>query len=536
MAVRETANNGLSTRTDELLIDLPLETDRAGISPRERATLLVSVLIISICALIYELLIATLSSYLLGDSVTQFSFTIGFFLFSMGVGALLSRRIVSAEVRWFIAVEICTGIFGGISAWVLYAVFTLGQESLYYLAMIVMTLALGICIGLEIPLLTRIVAYRADLSKTLADILSIDYLGALLGSLAFPLLLLPLLGVTQTAFVTGTLNILIAGLCLHLFRFRITPRWRSRLTAAWGLSLAFMIAGTALSTDFVRYFEQQLYSSTIIHRQQSPYQRIVITRNNDDVRLFLDGNLQLSSRDEYRYHEVLIHPVMSAARSHETVLILGGGDGAAARELLKYPDVQRIVIVDLDPEVTVLARTHPVLRAINADALSDPRVTIINADAYRFLEESSDVYPVVIIDLPDPNNESLSRLYSQQFYRLLRQHITPDGAFITQATSPYFVREAFWMIAHTIEASDFHIVPMHTYVPSFGEWGFVIGTPLQTPTLDLDESLSLRYLNPAVLTSVLTFDPDVASLETDINTLDNAVLAPAYLRGWLQWD
>ena len=520
----------------EITPETTATNDGVGVSPRERATLLVSVLIISICALVYELIIATLSSYLLGDSVTQFSFTIGFFLFAMGIGALLSRRIQGTEVRWFIIVEILTGIFGGVSAWVLYAVFTIGEDTYYHLAMVGVTLAVGICIGLEIPLLTRIVAYRADLSKTLSDILSIDYLGALLGSLAFPVILLPLLGVTQTAFIMGLLNVLVAGLCLHLFRTRLTPRWRSRLTVAWGLALFLMIAGTVFSMDFVRIFEQQLYSNVIIHRQQTPYQRIVITRNNDDVRLFLDGNLQLSSRDEYRYHEVLVHPVMSAARSHETILVLGGGDGAVARELLKYEDVQRIIIVDLDPEVTELARTSLLLRKINADALNDPRVTIVNADAYRYLEESSDVYPVVIIDLPDPNNESLSKLYSQQFYRLLRQRIAPDGAFITQATSPYFVREAFWMIANTIEASDFHIVPLHTYVPSFGDWGFVIGTLLKTPQLTIDESLSLRYLTPDVLASVLIFDPDIAALKTDINTLDRSVLVQAYQRGWLHWD
>ncbi len=507
-----------------------------GVTPRERATLLVSVLIISICALVYELIIATLSSYLLGDSVTQFSFTIGFFLFAMGIGALLSRRIQSAEVRWFIVVEILTGIFGGVSAWLLYAVFTLDEESYYYLTMFSVTLAVGICIGLEIPLLTRIVAHRADLSKALADILSLDYLGALIGSLAFPVILLPLLGVTQTAFIMGLLNVLVAGLCLNLFRARIMPPWDRRLTAAWVAALLLMIGGTLLSTDFVRFFEQQLYSDVIILRQQTPYQRIVITRNNEDVRLFLDGNLQLSSRDEYRYHELLVHPVMSAARSHETVLVLGGGDGAAARELLKYDDVQRIIIVDLDPEVTTLARTHPLLREINGGSLDDPRVTIVNMDAYRYLEESSDVYPVVIIDLPDPNNESLSKLYSQQFYRLLRQHITPDGAFVTQATSPYFVREAFWTIANTIAASDFYMLPLHTYVPSFGEWGFVIGTPQRPPPLSVDESLSLRYLTPGVLAASLTFDPDIARIDTEINTLDNAVLVQAYQRGWLQWD
>jgi len=507
-----------------------------GVSPRERATLLVSVLIISICALVYELIIATLSSYLLGDSVTQFSFTIGFFLFAMGVGALLSRRVRGDELRWFVVVEILTGIFGGISAALLYAVFTLGEESYYYLTMFAVTLAVGICIGLEIPLLTRIVAHRADLSKALADILSLDYLGALLGSLAFPIILVPLLGVTQTAFIMGLLNVLVAGLCLNLFRDRMIPRWRIGLSAAWGGALALMLAGTIFSTDFVRVFEQQLYADVIIHRQQTPYQRIVITRNNEDIRLFLDGNLQLSSRDEYRYHEVLVHPVMSAARSHETVLVLGGGDGAVARELLKYDDVGRIIIVDLDPEVTTLARTHPLLRAINQGALDDPRVNLVNMDAYRYLEESSDLYPVVIIDLPDPNNESLSKLYSQQFYRLLRQHLTPDGAFVTQATSPYFVREAFWTIANTIAASDFQTLPLRTYVPSFGEWGFVIGTPLRPPQVRVDESLALRYLTPGVLQSALIFDPDVARVDTPVNTLDNPVLVRAYEKGWLQWN
>lgn len=519
--------------TDVLAEEVPAGI---GVSRRERATLLVSVLIISICALVYELIIATLSSYLLGDSITQFSFTIGFFLCAMGIGALASRRIKTAEVRWFIIVEILTGIFGGISAALLYAVYTLGEETYYTAAMIAVTLAVGICIGLEIPLLTRIVAHRTDLGKALADILSLDYLGALVGSLAFPIILLPLFGVTLTAFVMGLLNILVAGLCLNLFRARLKPIARRRFTIAWGAALALMIIGTIFSTDFVRAFEQQLYSDVIIYRHQTTYQRIVMTRNNEDVRLFLDGNLQLSSRDEYRYHEVLVHPVMSAARSHETVLVLGGGDGAVARELLKYPDVQQIIIVDLDPDVTNLARTNLLLRKINGDSLDDPRVTVINTDAYRYLEESSDVYPVVIIDLPDPNNESLSRLYSREFYRLLRQRLTPDGAFVTQAASPYFVREAFWMIANTIQAADFHIQPLRTYVPSFGEWGFVIGTPLRMAKLQVDESLPLRYLTPDVLQTALIFDPDIAYVDTAINTLDNPALVQAYQHGWRQWD
>ncbi|MDX1995612.1 MAG: polyamine aminopropyltransferase [bacterium] len=511
--------------------------ERAAVTPRERATLLAAVLIISICAITYELIVGTLSSYLLGDSVTQFSFTIGFFLFAMGIGALFSRRIQQGELRWFIIVELLTGLFGGISASLLYAVFAISSDVYtYYLAMIGITLALGICIGLEIPLLTRIVAHRAELSKALADIFSIDYLGALIASLAFPLLLLPALGVVRTAFLMGLFNIVIAMLCLRLFQGRLSREWGRRLWIGAGGVLAVMITGTILSASILDFFEQQLYSDRIIFREQSTYQRLVITRNNEDVRLFLDGNLQFSSRDEYRYHEMLVHPVMSAARSRETVLVLGGGDGFVAREVLKYDDVQRVIVVDLDPEITDLARNNLLLTRLNGDALDDSRVEVVNGDAYRYLEDSSDLYPVVIIDLPDPNNEGLSKLYSREFYRLLRQHMTPDGVFVTQAASPYFVREAYWMIANTIEAEGFHIVPLHTYVPSFGDWGFVIGRLYPGAQVEVPADIPLRYLTPDVLTAALVFDPDIARLDTDINTLDHPVLPRAYALGWRQWD
>lgn len=505
------------------------------ITRRERVILLVAVLIISICAITYELIIATLSSYLLGNSVTQFSLTIGFFLFAMGLGSLISRRVKSNELRWFIIVEVLTGLFGGTSAIILYAVFS-SPDFYYYTVMIGVTLLIGICVGLELPLLMRLVAFRANLGEALADVLSVDYVGALVASLAFPIILLPLLGVTQTAFLMGLLNLFVALLLLRMFWARLSRRWRRWLAAAGTLATAFMLTGGMLSTDVVRYFEQQLYQDRIIYREQTPYQRIILTRNGEDIRLFLDGNLQFSSRDEYRYHEMLVHPVMSAARSHEVVLVLGGGDGLVARELLKYDDVQEIIVVDLDPAMTDLAQSHPLVRDINQDALRDARVAIVNEDAYKYIENSVRLFPVVIIDLPDPNNESLSKLYSQTFYRLLQERLTPDGAFITQATSPYFVREAFWMIANTIQASGFFIVPLHTYVPSFGDWGFVIGSPLRLPDLAVPDGISLRYLTTDVLNAAQTFDPDTAPIHTRINTLDNPALPRAYEAGWRQWN
>lgn len=506
------------------------------VNRRERSTLLAAVLIISICALTYELVVATLSSYLLGDSITQFSFTIGFFLFAMGVGSLLSRRIKRHTLRWFIIVELSVALFGGTSAVILYAAFSF-VDLYYYVVMISLSLAIGICIGLEIPLLTRIVADRGALSEALADVLSIDYLGALIGSLAFPILLLPLLGVTQTAFLMALFNVLVAALCLWVFRYKLRPEWTSRL---WLMSVVvgfIMLVGAILSTDITRVLEQQLYSANIIYTEQSPYQRIVITTRSEDYRLFINGNLQFSSLDEYRYHEPLVHPVMGVSRSHERVLVLGGGDGFVARELSRYDDVGQIVIVDLDPAMTDLGRNHPVLERLNGDALDDPRVTVVNQDAYKFLEEGSSLYNVIIIDLPDPNNESLSKLYSDTFYRILKNRLTPDGAFVTQATSPYFARRSFWTIANTIESADLYTIPLHTYVPTFGEWGFIIGTPLQTTEITLPD-FDLRYLTPEVLDSLQSFDPDISRLpEYDgINTLNNPILPRFYVDDWRRWN
>ncbi len=510
-------------------------SEQTGVTRRERATLLVSVLIISICALAYELIVATLSSYLLGDSVTQFSFTIGFFLFAMGIGALISRRIQSAELRWFITVEISIGLFGGTSAIILNAVFA-SLDMYYTIIMLLISMIIGICVGLEIPLLTRIVADRDQLSRALSDILSIDYIGSLLASLAFPTFLLPILGVNQTAFLMGLLNIGVAGMLLYTFGHRLKVSWKQRLWGVWVIVTGIMIIGSLFSVNIARFFEQQLYSAVIIYEEQTPMQRIIMTRGaGDDLRLFINGNIQFSSRDEYRYHEMLVHPVMSVARTHETVLVLGGGDGLVARELLKYDDVEHIIVVDLDPAITNLAKTYPLLVQVNQNAMNDERVSVVNQDAFKYLEESNELYPVIIIDLPDPNNETLSKLYSTAFYKLVNQHLTRDGAFITQATSPYFVREAFWTIVETIEESDFLTLPLRTHVPSFGEWGFVMGTLVKPPEISLPEGIELKFLTEDVLNSATQFDPDTERIPAQINTLNTPILPRVYELSWRQW-
>jgi spermidine synthase len=299
---------------------------------------------------------------------------------------------------------------------------------------------------------------------------------------------------------------------------------------------ALLLLGAIWSTQLTSFFEQQLYKDEIIYARQTPYQRIIITRWGEDVRLYLDGNLQFSSRDEYRYHEPLVHPAMDLTRSRESVLVLGGGDGLVAREVFKYDDVQQLVLVDIDPAMTDLAQNHPAILPVNEDALSDSRVKIVNEDAYTYLADTDGLFGVIIIDLPDPNNESLGKLYSREFYKLVKRHLAKGGVVVTQATSPYFARETYWSIAHTMRDVGLNIHPYHVYIPSFGDWGFVLAAEHQLDMAKFSPDVSMRYLNPEILASSQVFDDDIAEVDTEINTLDNQIILTYYQQAWRRWN
>lgn len=502
------------------------------LTARHSTTLLVTVFIIAVCGLIYELIIGTLSSYLFGNSVTHFSITIGLFLSAMGLGSYASRKINQSLLGWFIVIEMAVGLVGGASAVLLYTVFATSR--LYYVAMTLLILLVGGLIGMEIPLLTRLMGGWKALKDTLANVLTFDYLGALVGSILFPLVLLPYLGLLKTGFVTGLLNMAVVGVNIWIFSPRLL-RWRPLSVLAGGITL-LLLGGFIWSVQLTSLFEQQLYEDEIIYTRQTPYQRIVITRWADDVRLYLDGNLQFSSQDEYRYHEPLVHPAMSLTRSRESVLVLGGGDGLVAREALKYKDMQHLVLVDLDPTITNLAQTFPTLRAINEDSLGDPRVEIINQDAFTYLAETAGQFGVIIIDLPDPNNESLGKLYSREFYKLVRQHLAKGGVMVSQATSPYFARQTYWSIVHTAGDAGLNTYPYHIYVPSFGDWGFFLAAEHELEPAKFTPLVPMRYLTPEILAAGHIFDSDTAEVATKINTLDNQIILTYYERGWKQWS
>ncbi len=509
-------------------------------SPRERTealALLSTVFLVASCGLVYELLLSTVSSYLVGSSVTQFSLCIGTFVGAMGLGSWLSQFVSRGLLRWFLGVELTLALAGGFSAWALVASYAFLGAGYWVVLFGTLTL-LGALVGIELPLLTRLLSNYGSLRSTIANALSFDYVGALVGSVAFPLALLPWLGTSRTAFVIGMVNLAAVGINVWVFRHRL------RSTAGPWAVLAGLAAvlgtGLAVADRATHYFEQRLYDDQVLMARQTRYQRIVITRNRNDLRLYLDGNLQFSSVDEYRYHEALVHPAMAMAPSRREVLVLGGGDGLGIREVLRWPDVGRVTLVDIDPEMTKLGKSFPALRRQNAGAFDDPRVRVVHRDAFAFLQEDTTFYDVVLGDLPDPNNESVARLYTQSFFTMVRQRLARGGIFATQATSPLFSRDAFWCVARTVEASGMRATPYHAYVPSFGEWGWVIarvGSRPPVPSLaDLPPSIPLRWGSVDALSAALRFPKDMERIDGPVCRLDRLEILGLYEQGIRDWE
>ncbi|MEL6237490.1 MAG: polyamine aminopropyltransferase [Pseudomonadota bacterium] len=488
--------------------------------------LLVSVFVVATCGLIYELLAGTIATYLLGDSVTQFSTVIGTYLFAMGIGSWFSRYIEGRLLAWFIRIEILIALIGGTSAAALFLLFPLVEDFrpiLYGLVLLI-----GFLVGLEIPLLIRILKDEFTFGDLVSNVLTYDYIGALAASLLFPLVLVPFVGLIRAGFVIGFVNILVA--LLLVFRLRRDRALRTERLSAIAVALLLVI-GAIASEALQRASEAGLYNDTLIYAESSPYQRIVLTQNKGDIRLFLDGNLQFSSRDEYRYHESLVWPALARVTSPRRVLILGGGDGLALREVLREERVGRVTLVDLDPAITNLFQSAPVLKRLHRDAFSDARVEVINADAFVWVRETKRRFDVILVDLPDPTNYSIGRLYSYEFYRNLGSLLMPAGVMCVQSTAPYVSTKSFAMIGATLSAAGFTIQPYHTYVPSFGDWGFTLAS--RAPLGELGAlPQGLRYFTPKEEQRMRAFPTDMQARAPGVNRLDNQALVQLFTSEW----
>ncbi|MFV0623307.1 polyamine aminopropyltransferase [Sphingomonas sp. ac-8] len=501
--------------------------------PRHRlkapaGALLLSAFVVATCGLVYELLASTIASYLLGDSVTQFSTVIGTYLFAMGVGSWVSRYVTRDELRLFIRVELLIALLGGTSAALLFLLFPFVEHFRVLLYALVM--AIGFLVGLEIPLLIRILK-DFDFRETVSSVLTFDYVGALFASLLFPLVLMPMVGMIRSGFVFGIANAAVA-LALLLALPRAASLRLEKLAAV--LVLVALAIGFAAADRLQRFGEVASYGEPVVYARSSRYQRIVLTRRDDDLRLYLNGNLQFSSRDEYRYHEALVHPALGRVAHPRDVLILGGGDGLAAREVLRYPDVRTVTLVDLDGEMTALFRKTPALAALNRNSLNDPRLRVINADGFRWVREARQRYDAIVVDFPDPVDYSVGKLYTDSFYAAVRRLLSPSGMMVVQSTSPFVAPDAFWTVATTLEAVGFRTRGYHAYVPSFGEWGFVLAATGPIP--EVPHFPEGRFLTRASEPLMFDFPPDMARRPTPVNRLDNQVLVREFDKAWSRYE
>jgi spermidine synthase len=502
---------------------------RAPAVPRPiEVALLASVFIVAACGLVYELAAGALASYVLGDSVLQFSTVIGTYLFAMGVGSWASRFFERQLPAHFLRIELLVALAGGFmpallfvaNAWLVH-----GFRALLY----ALVFAIGVLVGIEIPLVMRILKRNVQLRELVSQVLTFDYLGALAVSIAFPLVLVPQLGLVRTGLLFGLLNVAVAVWTLRVFRHEI--RRALEHAVACVAAFALLVAGFALAERITTFAEDRLFQDPVVFAATSPYQRIVVTHGRAGYRLFLNGNLQFAERDEYRYHEALVHPAMAAQGAPRKVAILGGGDGLAAREVLRYAGVESVTLVELDANMTHLFSTNEALVKLNGGSLRSGKLKVVNADAFRWLQDTNETFDVIIVDFPDPTNFSIGKLYTTSFYALMEKRLAASGYAVIQTTSPLVARESYWTVVSTLEAVGLQVAPYHANVPSFGEWGFVIASrrPYRLPG---ELPAGMKFHTREMLPLLFDFPRDMARVPAQPNRLSNQVLVTTYEREW----
>ncbi len=488
-----------------------------------------------------EYILSTLATYFLGDSIFQWIMIVSLMLFSMGLGSRISKRFEVNLLKSFLLVEFVLSILVSFAPLLVYTASAYTQA----LGVLIYSLAIGVglLIGMEIPLVIRINDDYEQLRFNISNILENDYYGSLLGGVFFAFIGLPFFGLIYTPFILGFVNFSVSILVLLFLWKLLKSKERYGLTIAGTSIFVLLIVGIFITNPIIKYGEQQKYADKVVFAKQTKYQRIVITQWQNDYWLYLNGNEQLCSRDELMYHEPLVHPAMSLYPNPTNVLVLGGGDGCAVREILKYKSVKAVTLVDLDPEMTKLGKENPILLEMNKNALNDSKVKVINADGYKYLESNKDYFDVIIVDLPDPKSVELGRLYSYEFYKVCWRHLRPNGVLVTQSGSPYFATRAFLCINKTMEKAGFRTVPLHNQVLTLGEWGWVLGVKnanvkdLKQQLQQIKIKVSTKWLNSDAMLLITSFGKDFYPWQKDtieVNKIHNPVLYKYYLKG--NWD
>jgi spermidine synthase len=544
------------------------------------AILALTMFVTGFTGFVFECILSTVATYVLGNSVEQFSITIGLMLACMGLGSFAQQYVKATRpVLPFVGVELLLVTIGGFAPVAMYAAFGFFEHH-FQLIQYAIAGGIGFLIGSEVPFATRINEdFRGvPLPNNLASIFLWDYLGGFIGAVIFTKFLMPKVPLTEMSFLLGAVMLLVA--LLNYVYFMDAKRLAHyAVFAVVAVALAY---GYSQNRRWNVALEQRLYADRIIYATTSPYQRIVLQHNDvkNEYRLTLNGGLQFSSLDEARYHEFLVHVPMVFARERVRVLVLGGGDGLGLREILKYPNVESVTLVDLDPAMTRFAATHPVMTALNHRSFADARVSVvgsagvaagprylvtgeelhpharhvqpdgvavaevnvINIDADRFLGEVQEVYDVVIVDFPDPRSIELCKLYSKEFYLKLRRVLSAHGVAAIQSTSVYYSREAYLMVGRTLEDAGFSVLRYHHEVPSFGDWGWHLVWKDERTVEQMKHDLhavralevSTEYLTAELMAASTDFGKSALNAaDHHINTLMEPRLLDVYLKSWV---
>ncbi|MFT5601608.1 MAG: spermidine synthase [Flavobacteriales bacterium] len=500
----------------------------------------VSIFATGLSGIVAEYILATTATYFLGDSVFQWTIILSLMLFSMGLGSRFSKKIKKNLIESYIALELTLSIITSLSVVIIYALMPFISSLdilLYGLSMFV-----GFLIGMEIPLVTRINSEYEALNSNISGMMENDYYGSLIGGLFFAFIGIKYLGLTYTPFVVGGINLVVALILIFQFRALIKKQLFNKIRIASIAVVVIYSSGIFLSSPIVQYGNQSRFNEKVVYSEQTPYQQITITKWQDNHQLYLNQGKQLSTFDEWMYHEPLVHPVMSLTKGPVDVLVMGAGDGCAIRELLKYSRVNSITLIDIDAQMTKIAKEHPIFRALNEDAFLSKKVTVINEDAFAHLENSAAMYDVIIADFPDPRTIELNKLYSYEFYTLCNHRLRPHGAIITQSTSPYYTTETFRSIEKTLQKAKFNTLPIHNHVYTFGEWSWIIGSKKLSSDkiksrihkIDVTDIEDLKWLNQDALLLITSFGKDLIPIDTSkimVNTIHNPVAYKYYENG-----
>ena len=508
---------------------------------KQLSTLLkVSIFATGLSGIVAEYILATTASYFLGDSVFQWTIILSLMLFAMGLGSRFSKKINSRLIESYIILEFLLSVITSFTIILLYTLmpFLSGIDIVIY----GLSLIVGFLIGMEIPLVTRINSEYEELKTNISEMMENDYYGSLIGGLFFAFIGIRYLGLTYTPFIVGGINLVVALVLLLSFRKMIVAKYRSRLNIAGGVIVVLFSLGIVFSAPIVQYGNQSRFNEKVVFFEQTPYQQITITQWQEHHQLYLNQGKQLSTFDEWLYHEPLVHPVMGLTEGKVDVLLMGAGDGCAIRELLKYDRVQTITLVDLDSVMTRIGKEHPIFRKMNEDAYFSQKVKVVNTDAFNYLETNSSFYDVIIADFPDPRTVELNKLYTWEFYRLCYHRMRPNGALITQSTSPYYTTHTFRCIEKTLKKAGFNTLPIHNHVYSFGEWSWVMasksldGNQMKSKIHQINpaEIGELRWLTPDALQLLTSFGNDLIEVDTstlEFNSIHNPVAYKYYEKG-----